>query len=130
MAGELEYWAAQVRLHMGHPSDACRCLPITWQLPKLQSPHLQGRAPLPYALSELVDNALRATQSNAGGRHITITLVTSGGASPGAGLISVWDNGARCWCHQHADQFRRQHHGRMHVRQIMVACSPGLPGSM
>ena len=78
----------------------------------------QGRAPLPYALSELVDNALRATQSNAGGRHITITLVTSGGASPSAGLISVWDNGARrcCWlldCHWTPGCLHLRHKGCM-----------------
>ena len=54
---------------------------------------VQGRSPLPYAVSELIDNALRATQHNTEGRQIVITLALSGGSSPHTGLISVWDNG-------------------------------------
>ena len=54
---------------------------------------VQGRSPLPYALSELIDNALRATRNNTTSRKIMITLATSGGSTPSAGLISVWDNG-------------------------------------
>lgn len=55
----------------------------------------QGRAPLPYALSELIDNALRATQDVQGARRIAITFATAGGTGAGAsGLIAVWDNGA------------------------------------
>ena len=71
----------------------------------------QGRAPLPYALSELVDNALRATQANIRPRQITITLATSGGASPGAGLIAVWDNGLQ----SHLPPFGR--FGTVHAAQ-------------
>ena len=55
--------------------------------------NVQGRSPLPYAISELIDNALRATQHNTQGRQIVITLALSGGANPNTGLISVWDNG-------------------------------------
>ena len=54
---------------------------------------LQGRSPLPYAISELIDNALRATQHNTTSRQIVITLALSGGSNPHTGLISVWDNG-------------------------------------
>jgi len=54
----------------------------------------QGRSPFPYALAELVDNALRATKGNQGARRIEITLASAGGAgAPRAGLITVWDNG-------------------------------------
>ena len=48
---------------------------------------------LPYALSELIDNALMATKSNQASRQVVITLALSGGSSPQSGLIAVWDNG-------------------------------------
>ena len=43
-------------------------------------PCLQGRSPFPYALAELVDNALRATWRNEGARRIEVTLATIGAA--------------------------------------------------
>ena len=73
----------------------------------------QGRAPLPYALSELIDNALRATQAVQGRRRIAITFATAGGTGAGAsGLIAVWDNGARAghgvWGHAAQQASRMQ----------------------
>lgn len=93
MAGELEYWAAQVR---SKPASMKKSLYICSLLDtdlKSRGILVQGRSPLPYALSELIDNALRATRNNNANRRITITLATSGGTTPSAGLISVWDNG-------------------------------------
>ena len=57
---------------------------------------MQGRSVLPYALSELIDNALMATKSNQTSRQVVITLALSGGSSPQSGLIAVWDNGEGC----------------------------------
>ena len=57
---------------------------------------MQGRSVLPYALSELIDNALMATKSNRASRQVVITLALSGGSSPQSGLIAVWDNGEEC----------------------------------
>ena len=53
----------------------------------------QGKSTLPFALSELIDNAIRATQDNTQSRQIVITLALSGGSNPHTGLVSVWDNG-------------------------------------
>ena len=51
---------------------------------------LQGHHPFAYALGELIDNALRATNRNGSqGARITISLV----AEAGKGLICVRDNG-------------------------------------
>lgn len=103
MAGELEYWAAQVRLrrltHEWHVLPELRQLQTVkgflQDLRRINLNALQGRSPLPYALSELIDNALRATQHNTVSRQIVITLALSGGSNPHSGLISVWDNGKR-----------------------------------
>lgn len=55
---------------------------------------VQGQAPFPFALAELVDNSLRATMhGRARRRSITISFVLDSLAAPGAGLVSVWDNG-------------------------------------
>jgi hypothetical protein len=55
---------------------------------------LQGRAPFPYALAELIDNSLRASiRGRTTGRKIAISLVLNTATSPSSGLISVWDNG-------------------------------------
>lgn len=55
---------------------------------------LQGRAPFPFALAELIDNSLRATiRGRPANREIRISFVLSSLTSPGGGLISVWDNG-------------------------------------
>jgi len=55
---------------------------------------MQGRAPFPYALAELLDNSLRASISGRPkGRRITISLVLNQASNPSSGLISVWDNG-------------------------------------
>lgn len=64
---------------------------------------MQGRSVLPYALSELIDNALMATKTNQESRQVVITLALSGGIKPQSGLIAVWDNGEgfqrRLCCH-------------------------------
>ena len=57
---------------------------------------MQGRSVLPYALSELIDNALMATKANQASRQVVITLALSGGSNPQSGLIAVWDNGEAC----------------------------------
>lgn len=52
--------------------------------------NLQGHHPFAYALGELIDNALRATNANGSrGRRITISMM----AEAGNGLICVRDNG-------------------------------------
>lgn len=133
MAGELEYWAAQV-VALANIQPCCFCLcgrsiklgcipcmgrgravvghsvqhccqnrfagmarpPAAAAGAEHGHCSRQGRAPLPYALSELIDNALRATQDVRGRRRIAITFATAGGTGAAAsGLIAVWDNGAR-----------------------------------
>ncbi len=55
---------------------------------------LQGRAPFPYALAELIDNSLRATyRGRTADRKIVISFVLSSASNPISGLVSVWDNG-------------------------------------
>ena len=54
---------------------------------------LQGRSPFPYALAELIDNALRATRHNQGARRIEVTLATIGAAGTRhSGYTSVSDH--------------------------------------
>lgn len=49
--------------------------------------------PFPYAVAELVDNALRATRGNTQARKIVVSLVSGARVSQNAGYVSVWDNG-------------------------------------
>jgi Histidine kinase-, DNA gyrase B-, and HSP90-like ATPase len=60
----------------------------------------QGHHPFPYALAELIDNALRATRRNGDRpRTITVSMVVSTGragssARDAVGLVSIHDNGS------------------------------------
>ena len=55
---------------------------------------MQGRAPFPYALAELIDNSLRATyRGRDTDRKIIVSFVLNSTTNPSSGLVSVWDNG-------------------------------------
>lgn len=103
MAGEFEYFAAQVRRRAVEAGGARnRCRPVlllkcnTCRAPPMLLPlHCgslplplfrlrQGRHPFVYALAEFVDNSLRATRRNGSRpRSITISLVRCGPAAAG-----------------------------------------------
>lgn len=95
-AGDYEYYAAQVRPWSSSFSSAWtsqshpRLFAVTVRKQHRPQPTVgtQGRSPFPYALAELVDNALRATKANTGPRRIEITLATSGGVGAPPGLSS------------------------------------------
>lgn len=65
---------------MGERSSMSLGAVSAWPCPACLPTSLQGRSPFPYALAELVDNALRATWRNQGARRIEVTLATTGAA--------------------------------------------------